>query len=223
MTNERAIEILDPEHRGHYESIEPVNEACRIGMNAIKRVHELEAENAELHKALDEIKVFGLEMKNGEVDMTVGSDTFNYITAMLVQMLEQNNAKNFLTTAIEVGNQKYSVTVQKNGGKTPSEELSELKTENAELRERLEKAVELPCKIGDEVYEVHGKCDGKNCPYNGDYGQWRCIYGGKRNCNSFTTVNKFCYSDIPRVGKTIFVTKKAAEARLAELEGEKKQ
>lgn len=144
MTNERAIEILDPEHRGHYESIEPVNEACRIGMNAIKRVHELEAENAELHKALDEIKVFGLEMKNGEVDMTVGSDTFNYITAMLVQMLEQNNAKNFLTTAIEVGNQKYSVTVQKNGGKTPSEELSELKTENAALRERLEKAVELP-------------------------------------------------------------------------------
>ena len=155
MTNERAIEILDPEHREHYESIEPVNEACRIGMNAIKRVHELEAENAELHKALDEIKVFGLEMKNGEVDMTVGSDTFNYITAMLVQMLEQNNAKNFLTTAIEVGNQKYSVTVQKNGGKTPSEELSELKTENAELRARLEKAVELPRIIHPNPVEWH--------------------------------------------------------------------
>ena len=93
-------------------------------------------------------------------------------------------------------------------------EAKELKAENAALRERLEKAVELPCKIGDEVYEVHGKCDGKNCPYNGDYGQWRCSYGGKTNCNSFITVNKFCYSDIPRVGKTIFVTKKAAEARL---------
>ena len=97
--------------------------------------------------------------------------------------------------------------------------IETLQAENAALRERLEKAVELPCKIGDEVYEVHGKCDGKNCPYNGDYGQWRCIYGGKRNCNSFITVNKFCYSDIPRVGKTIFVTKKAAEARLAELNG----
>lgn len=99
--------------------------------------------------------------------------------------------------------------------------IADLQAENAALRERLEKAVELPCKIGDEVYEIHGKCDGKNCPYNGDYGQWRCIYGGKRNCNSFITVNKFCYSDIPRVGKTIFVTKKAAEARLAELKGEK--
>lgn len=102
------------------------------------------------------------------------------------------------------------------------EEISRLKTENAALRERLEKAVELPCKIGDKVYEVHGKCDGKNCPYNGDYGQWRCSYGGKMNCNSFITVNKFCYSDIPRVGKTIFVTKKAAEARLKEIK-EKKQ
>lgn len=98
-------------------------------------------------------------------------------------------------------------------------EISRLQAENAALRERLEKAVELPCKIGDEVYEVHGKCDGKNCPYNGDYGQWRCSYGGKRNCNSFITVNKFCYSDIPRVGKTIFVTKEAAEARLKELQG----
>ena len=27
MTTERAIEILDPEHREHYESMEPANEA----------------------------------------------------------------------------------------------------------------------------------------------------------------------------------------------------
>lgn len=37
MTNERAIEILDPEHREHYESIEPVNEACRMGMQALEK------------------------------------------------------------------------------------------------------------------------------------------------------------------------------------------
>ena len=52
MTNERAIEILDPEHREQYDSIETVNEACRIGMNAIKRVQDLEAENAELRDRL---------------------------------------------------------------------------------------------------------------------------------------------------------------------------
>lgn len=31
MTVERAIEILDPEHREHYDSIEVVEEACRMG------------------------------------------------------------------------------------------------------------------------------------------------------------------------------------------------
>ena len=35
MTPERAIEILNPEHREHYDSIETVNEACRMGMVAI--------------------------------------------------------------------------------------------------------------------------------------------------------------------------------------------
>lgn len=37
MTKERAAEILDPNHREHYESIEPVNEACRMGMEALKK------------------------------------------------------------------------------------------------------------------------------------------------------------------------------------------
>lgn len=37
MKIERAIQILDPTHREHYESIDPVNEACRMGMEALKR------------------------------------------------------------------------------------------------------------------------------------------------------------------------------------------
>lgn len=42
MTIERAIEILDPEHREHYESIEPVNEACRMGIEALEKQKESE-------------------------------------------------------------------------------------------------------------------------------------------------------------------------------------
>lgn len=38
MTIDRAIEILNPEHREHYESIDPVNEACRMGMEALERM-----------------------------------------------------------------------------------------------------------------------------------------------------------------------------------------
>lgn len=37
MTIERAIEILDPEHREQYESIEPVNEACLMAIDALKK------------------------------------------------------------------------------------------------------------------------------------------------------------------------------------------
>lgn len=47
MTNERAAEILNPEHREQYDSIEAVNEACRIGMNAIIRLAKIEKQLAD--------------------------------------------------------------------------------------------------------------------------------------------------------------------------------
>lgn len=97
--------------------------------------------------------------------------------------------------------------------------IKELQSENAALRERLDKAVELPVKIGDKVYQVYDKCDGRNCPYNGYYGQWRCSYEGKQRCKPFIDVKSFCYDDIPRINKTVFVSKEAAEKRLAEIEG----
>lgn len=37
MTIERAIEILNPGHREHYDGLDEVNEACRMGMEALKR------------------------------------------------------------------------------------------------------------------------------------------------------------------------------------------
>ena len=36
MKIDRAIEILDPEHREHYDDLEEVNTACRMGMNALR-------------------------------------------------------------------------------------------------------------------------------------------------------------------------------------------
>lgn len=44
MTIERAIEILNPEHREHYDSIETVNEACRMGMEALRRARWIPVE-----------------------------------------------------------------------------------------------------------------------------------------------------------------------------------
>ena len=37
MKIDRAIEILDPEHRENYDGMDEVNEACRMGMEALKR------------------------------------------------------------------------------------------------------------------------------------------------------------------------------------------
>lgn len=37
MTIDRAIEILDPEHREHYAGMDEVNKVCRMGMNALKK------------------------------------------------------------------------------------------------------------------------------------------------------------------------------------------
>lgn len=57
MNIERAIEILDPEHRERYESIEPVNEACRMGMEAL---------NKQIPKALD-YEADGYDGTSGEL------------------------------------------------------------------------------------------------------------------------------------------------------------
>lgn len=38
MTIDRAIEILNPEHREHYDGMDEVNEACRMGMEALERM-----------------------------------------------------------------------------------------------------------------------------------------------------------------------------------------
>lgn len=37
MKVERAIEILNPEHRENYDGLDEVNEACRMGMEALER------------------------------------------------------------------------------------------------------------------------------------------------------------------------------------------
>lgn len=38
MTIDRAIEILNPEHRENYDGMDEVNEACRMGMEALGKV-----------------------------------------------------------------------------------------------------------------------------------------------------------------------------------------
>lgn len=43
---DRAIQILDPEHREHFESLDAVKEACRMGMEALKALRWIPVEEA---------------------------------------------------------------------------------------------------------------------------------------------------------------------------------
>lgn len=163
-----------------------------------------------------------------EEKMLVAIKLYSEAGAEEIKRLEAENAElnSSLTHANEEclkWHERAQNLLKDSGGSISGYEkkISDLQSENATLRKRLEKAVELPCKIGDIVYKVHDRCNGKACPYNGDYGQWRCHYEGKQRCEPFVETIQFCYENIPQIGKTIFISKEEAESRLAELNGEK--
>lgn len=100
-----------------------------------------------------------------------------------------------------------------------AEEIKRLEAENAALRERFEKVVELPVKIGDTVYFIP--------TYNG-----KPIWGVQRGIVQMVGITRQGYhvkirdrADFNKTymfGKSAFLSKEQAEARLAELKGEKK-
>lgn len=101
--------------------------------------------------------------------------------------------------------------------------IQRLKAENAALRERLEKAVELPCEPGANLFTIEKhyefitygaveyRVENKYCA-----GEIVVCEDG-RFCFYTPTYNPKCLV----FGEDIFTTREAAEARLAELKGEK--
>ena len=99
-----------------------------------------------------------------------------------------------------------------------SEQCEQLKAENAVLRERLEKAVELPCKIGDEVYCIHRMS-------NPEMLEWQVNEIRITDHNYMLQLGRAGTKDYRSeasqfYGKWWFTTREAALARLAELKGE---
>ena len=95
-----------------------------------------------------------------------------------------------------------------------AEEIITLRKENAVLRERLSKAVELPCKVGDTVYEI----------IDGEIRETEVIQLKIDNMGLWITirmgfgVSTVLFNKVAR----IYLTREAAEARLKELQGGKK-
>ena len=105
------------------------------------------------------------------------------------------------------------------------EAVKALETENAALRERLEKAVELPCKVGDTIFYVQYFCDYKGC--NSITQQFCCgckeMIEREKHKEKYVICEKsFVLKDLEKIGKKYFTTREAAEARFAELKGEER-
>ena len=99
------------------------------------------------------------------------------------------------------------------------EEIIRLRDENAALRERLEKSVELPCKVGDKVYCIHGMS-------NPEMLEWQVNEIRITDHNYMLQLGRAGTKDYRNeasqfYGKWWFTTREAALARLAELKGDK--
>lgn len=102
--------------------------------------------------------------------------------------------------------------------------IADLQAENAALRERLEKAVELPVKLGDPVYYLQYFCDYKGCDSTTQQFCCGCkeMIEREKSKEYYVIREKpFELKDLPKIGKKYFTTCDAAEARLAELEEKK--
>ena len=97
--------------------------------------------------------------------------------------------------------------------------IERLKAENAELRERLSGEVELPCKVGDKVYCIHGMS-------NPEMLEWQVNEIRITDHNYMLQLGRAGTKDYRNeasqfYGKWWFTTREAALARIAELKGDK--
>lgn len=98
--------------------------------------------------------------------------------------------------------------------------VSKLKAENASFCERLKKAVEIPCRVGDKVYCIHGMS-------NPELLEWQVNEIRITDHNYMLQLGRAGTKDYRSeasqfYGKWWFTELEAAEARLAELKGEEK-
>lgn len=138
----------------------------------------------------------------------------------LLDLLIEFDEMGFAPTTVCTDPEEFAVRWKEQLAK----EIEALKAENAVLRNRLEKAVELPCKVGDTIFYVQYFCDYKGC--NSTTQQFCCgckeMIEREKHKEKYVICEKsFALKDFEKIGKKYFTTREAAEARLAELKGGK--
>lgn len=153
---EKLNEIALEANWGTTERVNGVPKSVAVIQEAVEEIKALRKSDADL-------RLYETQMKNGEIDMTVGSEDCKTFIFGLIQIFKQNGAKNFLTTTVEVGDkhgERYALTIQKVGAESPAEQLSRIHKETAQaiLQAVFEKIKEISaksdCMLDDEsVYE----------------------------------------------------------------------
>lgn len=89
MTNERAAEILNPTHYEDYDSLETVQEACRMGMVALKmQIPEVPLAPGAIFDFTCSIVLFG-----GELDDDDPCNMCDDVGDNMVEIMEQKLAR----------------------------------------------------------------------------------------------------------------------------------
>lgn len=133
---------LEPEQKDILEKLNEI--ALETNWGTAERVNGVPKVIAVIQEAMEEIKalrksdadlrLYEMQMKSGEIDMTVGSEDCDALIFGLIQIFRQNGAKNFFTTTVEVDDkhgERYALTIQKIGAETPAEQLSRIRKETA--------------------------------------------------------------------------------------------
>lgn len=124
---EKLNEIALEANWGTVERVNGVSKAVAVIQEAMEEIRALRKNDADL-------RLYEIQMKNGEIDMTVGSEDCNAFIFGLIQIFRQNGATNFFTTTIEADDkhgERYALTIRKVGGETPAEQLSRIRKETA--------------------------------------------------------------------------------------------
>ena len=103
--------------------------------------------------------------------------------------------------------------------------ISDLIDRLYDLEDKIENGtlVELPCKVGDTVYFIEYFCNANGCSNDKQTICCGCSEMLERERKKQTYViseKKFRLGDLSKINKTLYITKKAAEARLKELQEE---
>lgn len=142
-------EIALTSNWGSVERIDGVPKPIAVIKDALALIHRLEEENKQLKEQCDDVRLYGLDMANGKIDMTLGSQNFKASINSIIQLFKQNGGTNFIATEIEVGEKlgdRYVLTIEKVG-------MEKYKTKIVK-----ETAKDILTRVADITTEDHQPC-----------------------------------------------------------------